>query len=73
LTFLIGDDERSSAEMTCSYREYDALAYPMAKLVDGHPKFYLRHHRVGGRPGSLQHHEIVGEHPSNDFDRLYRF
>jgi hypothetical protein len=72
LTFLIGDDEQSSAEMTCSCREYDALAYPMAKLVDDHQKFYLRHHRVGDQLGSLQHHEIAGERPSSDFDQLYQ-
>jgi hypothetical protein len=72
LTFLIGDDEQSSVVKTCSCREYDVLAYPKVKQVDDRPKFYLRHHRVGGRLGSLQHRVIVDEHPSNDYDRLYQ-
>jgi hypothetical protein len=45
----------------------------MEKLVDVHQKSFLRHHQVGGQLGSLQHHAIVGEHPSNDYDRLYQF
>jgi hypothetical protein len=71
--FRIDDDEQSFVATTCFCYEYDALAYPMEKPVDDHQKFFLRHHQVGGQLGSLQHHAIVGEHPSNDYGLLYQF